>query len=168
MLRYALHDNDFIRTPMNLNNFELAFVLGRLLLGVNFLMHGLVRIPKLSVFRAGILKEFAATPLPEALVSLFATVLPWAEAGIGLLLLLGLFTRPALVAAMLLIISLVFGSSLQEKWTLVGDQMVYGLYILTLVLHVQRNRLCLDAVSPSAQEQRSLASPAQPGVSVKS
>jgi hypothetical protein len=28
--------------------------------------------------------------------------------------------------------------------------MVYGLYILTLVLHLQRNRLCLDAVPPTA------------------
>jgi len=27
---------------------------------------------------------------------------------------------------------------------------VYGLYIITLVLHLQRNRLCLDAVSPEA------------------
>jgi thiosulfate dehydrogenase [quinone] large subunit len=131
---------------MTLNNFELAFVLGRLLLGVNFLMHGLVRIPKLAVFRAGLVKEFATTPLPEPLVSLFATVLPFAEAGIGLLLVLGLFTRPALVANIMLIISLVFGSCLLEKWTIVGDQMVYGLYILTLVLHLQRNRLCLDGV----------------------
>jgi thiosulfate dehydrogenase [quinone] large subunit len=49
---------------MKLNNFELAFVLGRLLLGLNFLMHGLVRIPKLAVFSAGIEKEFAAAPLP--------------------------------------------------------------------------------------------------------
>lgn len=129
---------------MNLTNFELAFVLGRLLLGLNFLMHGLVRIPKLAGFRAGIVKEFAAAPLPEALVSAYATALPFVEGGIGLLLLLGLWTRPALVAAMLVIMSLVFGSSLLEKWTLVGDQMVYGLYIITLVLHVQRNRLCLD------------------------
>jgi thiosulfate dehydrogenase [quinone] large subunit len=36
---------------MKLHNFELAFVLGRLLLGLNFLLHGLVRIPKLEVFR---------------------------------------------------------------------------------------------------------------------
>jgi thiosulfate dehydrogenase [quinone] large subunit len=63
---------------------------------------------------------------------------------------LGLFTRPALVAAMLVIISLVFGSCLLEKWPIVGDQMVYGLYILTLVLHLQRNRLCLDRVSSSS------------------
>jgi len=132
---------------MKLNNFELAFVLGRLLLGLNFLMHGLVRIPKLATFSAGIEKEFAAAPLPPALVSAYAHALPFAEGGIGLLLLLGLWTRPALVAAMLLIMSLVFGSSLLEKWSLVGDQLVYGLYIITLVLHLQRNRLCLDPVT---------------------
>ena len=54
---------------MKLHNFELAFVLGRLLLGLNFLLHGLVRLPKLEVFRAGIVKEFAAAPLPPGLVS---------------------------------------------------------------------------------------------------
>ncbi len=132
---------------MKLTNFELAFVLGRLLLGLNFLLHGLVRLPKLAAFRAGIVKEFAAAPLPPGLVSAYATALPFVEGGIGLLLLLGLFTRPALVAAMLVIMSLVFGSSLLEKWSLVGDQMLYGLYIVILVLHGQRNRLCLDPLS---------------------
>jgi thiosulfate dehydrogenase [quinone] large subunit len=135
---------------MNFNNFELAFVLGRLLLGLNFLLHGLVRIPKLAVFRAGILKEFAAAPLPPSLVSVYATALPFVEGSIGLLLLLGLFTRPVLVAAMLVIMSLIFGSSLLEKWSLVGDQMLYGLYIITLVLHLQRNRLCLDPLAPAS------------------
>ncbi|WP_223648411.1 DoxX family membrane protein [Hymenobacter psoromatis] len=132
---------------MNLNNFELAFVLGRLLLGLNFLLHGLVRLPKLAAFSAGIEKEFATAPLPPALVSAYAHALPFAEGSIGLLLLLGLWTRPALVAAMLVLMSLVFGSSLLEKWSLVGDQLLYGLYIITLVLHLQRNRLCLDPVA---------------------
>lgn len=133
---------------MNLTNAELAFVLGRLLLGLNFLLHGLVRLPKLAAFRAGIVKEFAAAPLPPALVSAYATALPFVEGGLGLLLVLGLWTRPALVAAMLVIMSLVVGSSLLEKWSLVGDQMLYGLYIITLVLHEQRNRLCLDPLAP--------------------
>lgn len=132
---------------MKLNNFELAFVLGRLLLGLNFLLHGLVRIPKLAGFRAGILKEFATAPLPPGLVSAYASALPFVEGSIGLLLVLGWLTRPALVAAMLLVMSLVFGSSLLEKWSLVGDQMLYGLFIITLVLHLQRNRLCLDPLA---------------------
>jgi thiosulfate dehydrogenase [quinone] large subunit len=134
---------------MKLTNSELAFVLGRLLLGLNFLLHGLVRLPKLAIFRAGIVKEFAAAPLPPALVSAYATALPFVEGGIGLLLVLGLRTRPALVAAMLTIMSLVLGSSLLEKWSLVGDQMLYGLYIVVLVLHLHRNRLCLDPLAPA-------------------
>jgi thiosulfate dehydrogenase [quinone] large subunit len=124
---------------MKLANAELAFVLGRL--------HGMVRIRKLAVFRAGVVKEFAASPLPPALVTLFGNVLPFAEAGLGLLLLLGLFTRPALVGTMLLIMTLVFGSSLLEKWSLVGDQMVYGLFIFALLLQAHRNRLCLDRIA---------------------
>ncbi|MEJ7663150.1 MAG: hypothetical protein WKG07_28215 [Hymenobacter sp.] len=92
-------------------------------------------------------EDFAAAPLSPALVSAYAYALPFAEGSIGLLLLLGLWTRPALVAAMLVIMSLVFGSSLLEKWDLVGGQLLYGLYIITLVLHLQRNRLCLDPVA---------------------
>ena len=72
---------------MKLNNFELASVLDRLLLGVNFLMRELMRILKLPVFRAGILKEFAAAPLPPGLVRGYASALPHMEGGIGLLLL---------------------------------------------------------------------------------
>ena len=128
----------------NLTNPELAFVLGRLLLGVNFLMHCLVRLPKLAGFRAGLVKQFAATPLPAPLVDVFAAALPFVEGGIGLLLLLGLRTRPALVAAMLLMMSLVMGSSLLEEWATVGSQMLYGLFIFALILHAQHNRLCLD------------------------
>ncbi|HEX8503966.1 MAG TPA: DoxX family membrane protein [Hymenobacter sp.] len=129
---------------MNLTNSELAFVLGRLLLGVNFLTHCLVRLPRLAGFRAGLVKQFAATPLPAPLVEAFAAVLPFVEGGVGLLLILGLFTRPALAAAMLVIISLVFGSSLLEQWDTVGTQMLYGLFIFALILHCQHNRLCLD------------------------
>jgi thiosulfate dehydrogenase [quinone] large subunit len=132
---------------LKLTNPELAFVLGRLLLGVNFLTHSLVRLPKLAAFQAGMVKQFAAAPLPEALVRLFASVLPFVEGGLGVLLLLGLFTRPALAAAMLLMTSLVFGSSLLEQWDTVGTQMLYGLFIFALILNCQHNRLCLDRVS---------------------
>ena len=137
---------------MKLNNFELAFVLGRLLLGLNYLLHGLVRIPKLPAFKAHLVQQFAAAPLPPALVEAFATALPFAEGALGLLLMLGLFTRAALVGAMLVIMSLIFGSSLLENWSLVGDQMLYGLFIITLVLHLQRNRLCLDKPVPLAEK----------------
>lgn len=120
-------------------------MLGRLLLGLSFLMYGLVRIAKLPVFRAGLVQEFAAAPLPPALVGAYASALPFVEGSIGVLL--GLFTRPALVAAMLVVMNSVFGSSLLEKWSFVGDQLLYELFIIMLVLHLQRNHLCLDALA---------------------
>jgi thiosulfate dehydrogenase [quinone] large subunit len=134
---------------LKLSNQELAFVLGRVLLGVNFLVHGLIRLPKLAGFRAGLLKQFAASPLPAPLVDAFAAMLPFVEGSVGLLLLLGFFTRPALTAAMLVIISLVFGSALLEQWDTVGTQMVYALFLFALILHCQHNRLCLDGRRPA-------------------
>ncbi len=131
---------------MNLTNAEWAFVTGRWLLGVAFLSHLLVRLPKLAAFQAGLLKQFAGTALPAALVGPYALALPFVEGAIGLLLLIGLLTRPALVAAMLVLMSLVFGSSLLEQWATVGTQLLYGLYIFALLLHVQHNRLGLDRV----------------------
>ncbi|AWM33090.1 hypothetical protein [Hymenobacter nivis] len=68
------------------------------------------------------------------------------EGSIGLLLLIGLLTRPALVAAMLVLMRLVLGSSLLEQWATVGTQLLYGLCIFALLLHVQHNRLGLDRV----------------------
>ena len=89
-------------------------------------------------------KQFAYSLLPELLVRPFAAVLPFVEGGIGLLLIIGLFTRPALAAALLLMTALVFGGSLLEQWETVGTQLVYGLFLFALVLHCQHNRLCLD------------------------
>ncbi|SNR39094.1 DoxX protein [Hymenobacter mucosus] len=55
------------------------------------------------------------SPLPVPIEEAFAAALPFAEGGIGLLLVLGLCTRPTLTAAMLVILSLVFGSALLEQ-----------------------------------------------------
>ena len=129
---------------MNLTNPEVAFVLSRLLMGVAFLAHFLVRLPKLAAFQAGMVKQFADSLLPEMLVRPFAVVLPFVEGAIGILLIIGLFTRPALAAAMLLMTALVFGSSMLEQWATVGTQLVYGLFLFALILHCQHNRLCLD------------------------
>ncbi|MBF9220207.1 MauE/DoxX family redox-associated membrane protein [Hymenobacter ruricola] len=136
---------------LTLTNAELAFVLGRLLMGVAFLTHFLVRLPKLAAFQAGMAKQFANSLLPELLVRPFAAGLPFVEGAIGVLLIIGLFTRAVLAAAMLLMTALVFGSSLLEQWATVGTQLVYGLFLFALILHSQYNRLCLDrSAGPTA------------------
>ena len=66
----------------------------RLTLGINLVVHGLVRVPKLSAFAAGMARDFQPTILPSGLVQAFALALPFAEAAVGALITVGLFHTP--------------------------------------------------------------------------
>ena len=78
-------------------------------------LHGATRIPDLGGFADGIVGEFEGTILPPALVEAFATVLPFAEATVGLPLLLGLFRVAGLLLGVAVMLSLVFGTGLQQN-----------------------------------------------------
>jgi thiosulfate dehydrogenase (quinone) large subunit len=108
------HNVDNARTTLDR---QLAYAILRLTLGVNILLHGLVRLPQLASFADGLVQAFAKRLLPSQVVRLFAFVLPFAETLVGLLLTLGLWTRLALVGGGLLIIAPVFGTALRSDWT---------------------------------------------------
>jgi thiosulfate dehydrogenase (quinone) large subunit len=95
---------------------SLAFVFLRITLGLNILMHGAVRLPILSVFVAGLVKEFAKTPLPAVAVKAFAYSLPFEEGLVGLFVLVGLWTRNALLLGALIMAALVFGTAPLSDW----------------------------------------------------
>jgi thiosulfate dehydrogenase [quinone] large subunit len=113
---------------------QLAYAILRVTLGVNMLMHGGVRIlGGLNAFAIWMVGQFAQTPLPAGFVRAFALPLPFIEVTIGLLLLLGVATRWALAAGGLMMVPLVFGSSLRSDWNTVMLQMVYAvIYYLLL------------------------------------
>jgi thiosulfate dehydrogenase [quinone] large subunit len=95
----------------------LAYVLLRLTLGVTMLVHGANRIAYgPEQFAAGLVRDFAGTILPVSLVHLFALTLPFMEAALGVLLILGLLTRLSLVVGALLMTALVFGMTLREQF----------------------------------------------------
>ena len=125
---------------------SLGYVTFRLTLGVNFLMHGLVRVlGDWSGFANGyIVKQFQGTFLPEVAVKAFGWSLPVIEGVIGILLILGLFTKWSLVAGALTMTSLVFGMSLIQKWAVVGSQMVYAICFFALLFTLAYNHLSLD------------------------
>jgi len=126
-------------------DFSLAYALLRATLGVNIAMHGISRIlAGVGVFAAGVEKQFAATPLPHFAVRAFAVSLPWAEAVIGLLVLLGVVTRWALVAGTLLILVLTFGSTLHQDWEVAGLQLIYALVYAILIALLKHNSIALD------------------------
>jgi thiosulfate dehydrogenase [quinone] large subunit len=124
---------------------ELAHGLSRLALGVDIAMHGFVRLPKLASFAGGMEKEFAKTLLPGALVYATGCGIVIGEAVIGTLLVLGLFLRPALVAGMFMMILLLFGVCLLEKWDVAGTQLTYVAFYGALLATAQWDRYSADA-----------------------
>lgn len=126
-----------------LSNKQWAYLLLRLTLGINFLGHGLVRFPKISEFRIWMSGEFQNSIIPPLVINAFATLLPFIEFAIGFLLIIGLFTRYTLVAGALLMISLIFGSCMIEKWEYTGFQMIYALFFFILLYFQEQNRIIM-------------------------
>jgi thiosulfate dehydrogenase [quinone] large subunit len=116
---------------------RLAYALLRAVVGTNLMMHGISRaIGGTGEFAAKLVMQFTHTPLPAWSVWVFGLTLPAIEGGLGLLLLIGLRTRAALIAASALIIVLTFGSSLLQDWPAAGIQLTYAaVYAALLFLH---------------------------------
>ncbi len=124
----------------------LAYALLRAVLGVNLMMHGVSRIMMgAGEFAAKLTTQFAHTPLPRWSVWSFGIVLPGMEGLLGVLLLLGLRTKAALVAAALLMLILTFGSSLLQDWQAAGTQLTYAAIIAGLLAFRRFNGWAADS-----------------------
>lgn len=109
-----------------MTNNQLAQLVIRIGLGINMLMHGLVRLPKLSAFVAKMEAGFASTILPTLLTRAFLYTLPFVELAVGITILLGgQFTKWGYFAGGLVIAALLFGTTLKEDWAGAGLQMTY-------------------------------------------
>lgn len=105
---------------------KLARIIIRLGLGINMLMHGLVRLPKLSGFVNKMAVGFAGTVLPDVLTRAFLYTLPFVELASGVLILLGgQFSKWGYFIGGLTIGALLFGTTLKEDWATAGTQMIY-------------------------------------------
>lgn len=109
-----------------MSNSQLAQLVLRVGLGINMLMHGLVRIPKLSAFVTKTEAGFASTILPALLTRAFLYTLPFVELAIGIMILLGgPFTKWGYFAGGLFMGVLLFGTTLKEDWAGAGNQLIY-------------------------------------------
>ena len=125
---------------------KLAYLVLRFTMGLAILMHGIVRLPHLHAFADGMVKQFAETVLPAAAVRPFALSLVFAEATIGLLLLLGLWTRWSLLLGAALISALVFGTAMRADWDTLAIQMLYALIYAALLAGREYNSYSVDAL----------------------
>ena len=131
------------KTCCGLNNHELAFLIARIGIGINLFFHGLVRLPKLSGFVAGMEKNFSESLLPGFLVTPMAYLIPIAELIIGLMLLLGLKTKLALVSTAALMFLLVTGCCFIENWGPLNSQMFLIAMAAVLISQLHLNRYSL-------------------------
>lgn len=123
----------------------LGYTLLRVVLGVNLLSHGISRIiTGPSAFAAALVTQFQATPLANWLVSGFGMTLPWLEALLGLLILLGIKLRWTLLAAGALLAVLTYGTCLIQQWDGATAQLIYAVVYALLLIFRQWNLLSVD------------------------
>ncbi len=128
------------------NDERLAYALLRATLGLNLLMHGVSRsLSGTGEFAAKLVMQFEHAPLPAWSVWVFGLTLPSIEAILGLLLLLGLRTRAAIIAGSLLILLLTFGSALIQDWSAAGMQLTYAVVYSVLLFLRRYNGWSIDA-----------------------
>ena len=113
---------------------------------MNIGLRGLVRIAHgQAAFAQGIVKQMEATILPASLVYAFAASLMWVETGVGLLLILGLQTRFALIVGGLMMAALTFGTMQIENFQNAWLQLTYALVFFVVLACRSWNLISLDA-----------------------
>src|SRR5262249_38520822 len=113
-------------------------------LGLNIAVHGYGRLPNLVGFATEMVKQFAATFLPSPLVYITGFGIAIGEALIGTLLVFGLLLRPTLVTGTLLMLVLIFGSTVTQQWETVSGKMIHVAFYVGLLATVRRDRFSLD------------------------
>jgi thiosulfate dehydrogenase [quinone] large subunit len=123
-----------------------AYTVLRLTFGANIMLHGLSRLlAGHAAFLAYLNHYFEKTPLiPASQLPVFAWVLPPVETALGVLLLLGLWTRFALIAGGLVITMLAIGTNLAQDWGVAGLQLIYALLYYYLLVHRDQNVISID------------------------
>jgi thiosulfate dehydrogenase [quinone] large subunit len=137
MIVNANHNASGEKSILDRRDEQLAYALLRAVVGLNLFLHGANRLLSGSgEFAAKLVSQFAHTPLPTWSVWVFGLTLPFVEGLFGLLLLVGLRTRATLIAAILWIMVLTFGSSLIQDWNAAGIQLTYAaIYAALIFLH---------------------------------
>ena len=134
------------RTGDNSLGRALGYFILRLSLGVDMLMHYVVRTWGISKdFVPVTEKMFEGNLLPMSWVHVFLTVLPYFEGLLGVLLILGLLSRWAITAEGLLVTVLLFGTALRSDWTVVSHQMIYLLFVFILLAVEEYDYFSVDS-----------------------
>jgi thiosulfate dehydrogenase [quinone] large subunit len=126
----------------------LAYAIFRLTFGVNICLRGIARIFVLGLdnFANGMIKQFSATWIGPGLINPFAHTLPIIETVIGLMIILGLGTRYALIIGGLMMTALTFGTMFLGDFNLAWLQLTYAIAFFLLLAARSWNVISLDGM----------------------
>ncbi len=125
----------------------LAYLLMRMSLGVNFFGHGFFRLLRgAGAFAEGTVKGIDKGPLPHVLTYAFLYATPFIELTLGVLLIVGLFTRASLTAGALFMMALTVGTTSIQNWEGAGTQLGYSLVFFFMLWFLEANSLSLDGL----------------------
>jgi thiosulfate dehydrogenase [quinone] large subunit len=126
----------------------IAYTILRISFGANIMLHGVSRVVMgHAAFLAYLTHYFEKSSyIPAGMLSAFATVQPWVELILGLLLVIGLATRFSLIAGGLVIMALVIGTNLAQDWLVSGLQLIYAFLYYYLLVHLDQNLYSIDGM----------------------
>ncbi len=136
-----------IETPIFLKRQDvtLAYTLLRIVFGINFFVHGLVRIGNMGGFIQSMVERFQELA-PSFLIVPFAAVTTPIELISGFLMIIGLQTRNAIIAGFVLMMPLMFGVCLLQEWDTASSQLIYCLVFFILLAGCSLNTISIDKI----------------------
>jgi len=144
----------------------IAYLLLRVLIGVNFFNRGVVRVADIPGFVEYTVGELANSYFPEFLVRINSYLVPPVELIVGILITLGLATRSALIATFILMIILKLGVTSVENWGAAQSMLIYGIVLFILLAGSSFNIFSLDYWMQSSRSAP--AGTAKPGEGILS
>jgi thiosulfate dehydrogenase [quinone] large subunit len=124
----------------------LGYVVLRVCLGFAFMMHGVARIffghfhPYLTEYT----NRFVGSPLPLVVARDFLAALPFVEAALGFLLLIGMATLYTLCFCGFIMLCLLFGTCLRQDWNGAQTQLIYTFLFAYLLMNLECNGWSVD------------------------
>ncbi|MBD2343104.1 DoxX family protein [Anabaena subtropica] len=134
------------RTHISLRqkDIAIAYLLLRILIGVNYFNHGFTRIGNIPGFVEATVKQLEASYFPEFLVRINSYLVPPVELIVGVLITIGLATRSSLIVTFVLMIILKLGVTSIQNWSAATSMISYGIVLFILLAGHGFNIYSLD------------------------
>lgn len=135
--------------PLKLHrrNLVIAYTFLRVIFGINFFNHGFTRMGNLPAFAQSMIEMFQETFAPAWMVGAIGFCVPIVELIVGILIIVGWRTLPALMTGFGLMGVLMFGVTLLQNWDTATSQLIYCLVFFILIACNNYNFISIDAMN---------------------